>query len=93
MERVAPADNEGPRGLAGQKPRLGLDQLCDEQRDGEYVGETKQAQVRFAQEQPQQLAADQNRNRIVEAVQRPAKPDQESSQREARRERRTASDG
>ena len=53
MERVAPANNEGPRGPASQKPRLGMDQPCDKQRDGEYIGETKQPQVRFAQKQPQ----------------------------------------
>ena len=49
MERVAPADNEGPRGPASQKPRLRMDQARDEQGDGEYVGETKQSQIRFAQ--------------------------------------------
>src|SRR5262249_62333340 len=37
MERVTPADNEGARYPAGQKRRLGMDQACDEQRNGEYV--------------------------------------------------------
>src|SRR5207237_3909636 len=48
MERVAPADNEGPRGLASQEPRLGMDEACDEQREGEYVGETKQHELPLA---------------------------------------------
>ena len=86
VEGVAPADNEGPRGPASQKPRLGMDQPRDEQGEGEYVGETERPQIRFAQEQPQRLAADQDRNRIVEAVRGPAEANHESGQREAHRE-------
>src|SRR5919108_4320080 len=86
MKGIAPTDNDGACGLARQESRLGVDQACDEQRQGEYINETKQPQFRLAQEGPQRLRTDKDRKRIVKAVQRPVESDQECGQCEACRE-------
>jgi hypothetical protein len=86
MQRVAPANHEGPRAARRQKPRLWMNQARHEERNRKHIGETQKAEIPFAQQGPQELHADRNRQRIVEVVQRPTKPDHKSGERAGCRE-------
>ena len=79
-----PQIDERPRDPAGQEPRSRRDQLRDQHGQREHADEAKQAEILLAQERPQELAAGQRGDRVVQPVQRPAEADHECDQREAR---------